>query len=72
MAKAKQFPIKTVTAEVLKTIHGIGDVRAEAILSTRSRCGGVMKQDIVSTGIIQFSEGDVSSGQYVAPCDGQV
>ena len=31
-----------------------------------------VKQDIVSTGIIQFSDGDVSSGQDVAPCDGQV
>ena len=86
MAEAKQFHIETVTAEVLKTIHGIGDVRAEAILSARSRCGGVMtadqfaeveipdsvKQDIVSTGIIKFSDGDVSSGQDVAPCDGQV
>ena len=31
-----------------------------------------VKQDIVSTGIIQFSDGDVSSGQDVAPCDGQM
>ena len=29
-------------------------------------------KDIVSTGIIQFSDGDVSSGQDVTPCDGQV
>ena len=86
MAEAKQLHIETVTAEVLKTIHGIGDVRAEAILSARSRCGGIVtadqfaeveipdsvKQDIVSTGIIKFSDGDVSSGQDVAPCDGQV
>ena len=86
MAEAKQFHIETFTAEVLKTINGIGDVRAEAILSARSRCGGVMaaeqfaeveipdsvKQDIVSTGIIKFSDGDVSSGQDVTPCDGKV
>ena len=26
---------------------------------------------IVSTGIIQFTNGDVSSGQDVTPCDGQ-
>ena len=31
-----------------------------------------VKQDIVSTGINQFSDGDVSSGQDIAPCDGQV
>ena len=31
-----------------------------------------VKQDIVSTGIIQFSDGDVSSGHDVTPCDGQV
>ena len=86
MAEAKLFHIETVTVEMLKTIHGIGDVRAEAIISVRSRCGGVMtaeqfaeveipdsvKQEIVSTGIIQFSDGDVSSGQDVVPCDGQV
>ena len=33
MAEPKQFHIETVTAEELKTIHGIDDVTAEAILS---------------------------------------
>ena len=58
----------------------------ELEINARSRSGGVMtaeqfaeveipdsvQQDIVSTGVIQFSDGDVSSGQDVAPCDGQV
>ena len=52
MAEAKQFHIETVTAEVLKTIHGIGDVRAEAILSARSICGGVMTAE-------QFAEVEI-------------
>ena len=31
-----------------------------------------VKQDIVFTGIIKFSDGDVSLGQDVTPCDGHV